>query len=131
MSLESALLTLVTGDATVSGLIGTRMYPDRLPVSPTLPALAYTFATLVETSAHGRDVAFEEVGVQYRVHAATRTDAVVLRDALRDAIRDYRGTVGSEQIERIKIANVINDYDPGNDDYQVIVDTVVQHVRSA
>lgn len=130
MSLEGALVTLITSDAGMSALISNRLYPDRLPIDPTLPAIAYQQVTLAETSAHGGDVGYEQIGMQFRIYANTRTAALAIRDALRDTLRDYRGVVDNEKIDRIRITNAISDFDPGNDDYQVIVDTVVHHVRS-
>lgn len=41
MSVDSDLVTRLTGHAGLAALIGTRVYPNRLPDSPTVPAVVY------------------------------------------------------------------------------------------
>jgi hypothetical protein len=43
MTLGDSIRSILLADSTVSGLVGTRIYPQELPLQCTLPALVYSF----------------------------------------------------------------------------------------
>ena len=53
MSLESDLFTKLSTHAGLSALVGTRIYPNRLPDNPTLPAVVYQRITTMNVLASG------------------------------------------------------------------------------
>lgn len=100
--IEPALYSLVTGDAGVSALIATRMYPALMPQNVTLPAVSYS--VVVAPGDHHGTAASGYVSAIYRIDcwATTFAAARELAQAVREAIDGYRGTVtpaGSPLVE--------------------------------
>ena len=50
MSLETGIYSVLTSDGTVSGLVGTRVYPDIMPQGVTYPAITYQRVSTVRTA---------------------------------------------------------------------------------
>ncbi len=95
--MEADLLTLVTGAPAVSALIGANMYPGKTPKSAVLPAITYQRVAADETSASDGPVKL--VGALMQLNAwmdgsAGYLKAKQIRDALRDLLNGYSGTVG-------------------------------------
>jgi hypothetical protein len=84
MSLESDLYTALSTHGGLSALVGTRIYPNRLPDNPTLPAVVYQRITTNHNLASGNvplirarmqldcydDSYLSVVAVAVQVHAA-------------------------------------------------------------
>lgn len=131
MSLESGLVSLLTADSGVSALVGSRVYPDKLPDSPTLPALTYQVASLTPRYAHSGDADLDTVRVQVNCWAVTRTTAVTVRDAVRTAVSGYRGTTGDGTVfDRVSIENQNYEIDTSLNQYAVITDLLITHRRT-
>ena len=90
--IEQGLFTLISSDPTISGMIGTRVYPILLPESPTLPAITYQV-----TRGNG-DPTFETSGLiklymQFDCWGKTYSDAAQLRKALVKLLNGYQGVL--------------------------------------
>lgn len=108
MSIESDLFTLVTGDAGVSALIGTRMYPKLMPPGATLPCVVYgEVATETLVQADGdTDARMGRYALSYWAESYAGIKAG--RAALLSAVNGYQG--GS--INRIAVNAMADDYEP-------------------
>lgn len=73
-------------NATVLGLVSTRIYPDRLPQSPTLPALVYNLVSGMDEPHLNGLVGVAHTRVQIDAYATTRIAANALATAVRDAL---------------------------------------------
>lgn len=79
MSVETDFYSAVTGDATMTALVGTRVYPAILPDNATLPALVYSVISQAPIGSGG----CESTRVQVDCYAATYLTGVkALRDGL-------------------------------------------------
>ena len=82
MAAEDSLYTLLSGNAGVTALVSTRIYPDVLPENCTYPAIVYstqrTAFLLLDGSSAGNDVAINlQAWAKTRVSAAQVSAAVV------------------------------------------------------
>ncbi len=85
MSLGESIRSILLADPTVSGLVGTRIYPLELPLSCTFPALTYSFPSdnfkLVMRSAR----------CQINCWADGYTERENLKQAVENALKFYNG----------------------------------------
>lgn len=75
--LEAQLFTAVTSDTAVAAVIGTRLYPDKLPQECVMPAASYfVVSDIPASSLNGAlAVALKSARVQVDVYAVTREQA--------------------------------------------------------
>lgn len=94
MSIATDLRSFLLADGTIAGLIGTRLYPNLLPQSPTFPAM--TFGWVSGNRFHHLDGAAGIAGprVQFDCWALTYLEAEALFEALRLALDGFRGDIG-------------------------------------
>lgn len=105
MGLGSTVRTILLQDATVSGLVGTRVYPKILPQSPTLPAITYQRVSRVQVADHLTGPgSMGRPRVQVDVWASTDSAAEALGAAVKARLNGYRGTVpGEGEVHRIAL----------------------------
>lgn len=124
--IEEELRTYLLADATIAGLIGTRLYPDILPQSPTMPALAYSVAGGV--SVHSTDGASNLAGPRFQVDCwgATKNQAINLYNAVRKRLNGKRtGNIQGAFLEGWRDL-----YDPQPQLYRRIADFMVWHTEA-
>lgn len=121
-TLEAALFTIVTSDATVNGLIATRMYRDALPHNATQPALVYQRIGGRPTTAHSGATGFGLPLYQFRIIAETTAEAEALADAVEAAINGYRGTTGARKIDGIQVTARRSQAERANEKARYIVE---------
>lgn len=95
MSAETQLYALLSGNAGVTALVGTRIYPDLIPEEKDSPYIGYErVATAPIATIHG-SVPGTEVGMAVACWAETRVQAEEVADAVEAAMRAaghvYRG----------------------------------------
>lgn len=95
----AACRTKLVGTAAVATLLGTRVYPDHLPQSPTLPAAVYYGISGTDEPRLSGLAGFATQRIQLDAYASTRLAANALALAIRDALtaswgRGTWGTVG-------------------------------------
>ena len=81
MSVETDVYSALTGDAGVSALVSTRVYPQKLPTDVTYPAIAYRFIDSVDY-ANLKEV----VRMQIDIYATTYSAVKGVRDAVRTMV---------------------------------------------
>ena len=119
MSVEVALYTILSSDATVTNLVGgsrsPRIYPIGIPQSKSVPAVVY------QEISGGRPITCDGTrGYCESVFQVTCWDddmlgARVLSDAVRNAVDDYAGTPAGSGTE-IMLASVVDEGDAINMD---------------
>jgi hypothetical protein len=98
MLVEEALYSLLTADAEVSAIVGTRVFPGVAPQDVAAPYVLYRKT--------GRDRRFLPCGTdgtmvtsfQIDCYAATYLQSVQLAQAVTDRLEPYRGATGSPAI---------------------------------
>ena len=98
MSFETDLRTRLINDATVVGIVGTRIYWEIRPQDSALPAIV--LHTVNGSRAQSLAGAMETQGnqIQFDCMAVTKADAVALRQAV-IAVAEVAGTAGSTEFQ--------------------------------
>lgn len=126
MTIESAIRQYLIAQPAVNNLIAGRLYPMVLPQPPTLPAATYQ---RVSRSAV-RDltgVAYWVSRFQFSCWAERYADAKAVAQAIREALEDYVGTMGTFKILDSTTVNEIDLSQPDTGLYHVPVDVLVTH----
>ncbi|HRJ40833.1 MAG TPA: DUF3168 domain-containing protein [Caldilineaceae bacterium] len=104
MSIEAALWAELTGDAGVSALISTRLYPEHLPQSPTYPAATYRRISTLPVYCRANNGRFQQVRIQIDCYAETYASALALADAITAAMEGWTQASGP-RVDRAYVAN--------------------------
>lgn len=97
ITIEEGLYHFLTNNAGLVALVGTRVYPNRLPQSGTLPALTYQRIDSPRIATHDTAGASGTARprFQFDCWGATYATCKAVSDALRAALNGYRGTMGA------------------------------------
>lgn len=131
--IEEALRTVLLADATLSGLIGTRLYPVKLPQEPTLPAGVYTnVAPGRRVYTHDGDSGLRRKRIQFTWFgedgASPAYDvARSVAAAAAAVLSGLRTTVAGEVIQGIFIEDGLDAQDPEPGRWLVTFDAIVWH----
>lgn len=91
MSLKRDLWLYLTTHPEVSALIAGRLYPERLPETPALPAATYLQVSSMPTYAHDGPTGWGRARVQLDAYAETPLEAEEVADALSAALAGWHG----------------------------------------
>lgn len=95
MEINEALYSYLTGYAGLSGLVGTRLYIDFLPQSPTYPAIAYQHVSEEEIDTFNQPSStLIAVTYQFSCYGTTRKSSLAVAKQLRLAFKNYSGLTG-------------------------------------
>lgn len=95
MSVEADLVAYLAVNAGVSALVGSRIYPLRLPERMTLPALRYQIITTLPRVAHTGDSELRQYRIQLSAHASTYAGAQAVAAALFTALHGKKAIFGA------------------------------------
>ena len=125
--IEAGLQAKVANDPTVSGLCGTRVYPVKLPDSPTLPAVTYQGISTNPDSTMDGPSGFVEVRLQFDCWGETYGDAKTLQDAVRLALDGYTGLLSDgTAVFNVMLDTASDLYEPDSRLYRASTDYKVQ-----
>lgn len=127
MRLDELLFAALTNDATVAGLVAARVYPQKLPQSPTLPAITYQIISRVPTEANTE---LFDIRLQLDSWATTYAGSQALAGAALSALRFYRQSAGGNTILSIYDANQSDAYEDEREIWRAIVDVIVIYHES-
>lgn len=130
MSIEAALVAELKAHAGLAALIGTRIYPLKLPQSATFPAVTYQRISGPRVSCMGGD-SLAHPRFQFDCWATGYLDALDVAAQVRAALQRTSGTIGSGSNTASGVAiyliNEIDDYEPDTEYYRVTLDFIVWH----
>jgi len=128
MSVETGFRLAVIGDASVSAVIGDRLYARALPQRPTYPAAAMQTISDVPAATLDGNVGRRVARVQVDVFAgAGAGEAAAVADAIRRAMDAYSGASGDSMITMCRLENERSEYDPEPRLFRVIQDWLVAY----
>lgn len=136
--MERAVRSVLVDDATVSGLVGSRIYPTVAPATAGLPYVVYQRISTNRVRDQGGVSDLAQPRIQVSCWADSYSGTKTLADAVRAAIDGYRGTagpVGSQTaIRRITCENETDAadlYPEGSDNrvFGTIFDFMVWHAE--
>lgn len=121
MVIESTLFDLLTDNAGVAALVGTRVWPSVLPQNPTLPAIVYQEARTSTRVMAGGDTKGRESRFLLSAWATGYSSAKGVKAAVVAALNGASGS----GIERIAIDAMRDDYDPETGWYRQMIELVI------
>lgn len=127
MRLDEFLFTALTNDGTVAGLVSTRVYPHKLPQSPTLPAVTYRIISQVPTEANTE---LFDARIQLDCWGATYAASAALGVAVPQALRYYRKSAGGNTVLSIYDANKGESYEDEREIWRTIIDMMAMYHES-
>ena len=93
MSASKALRARLIDDATMSGLVGTRIYPGRAPQKPTMPYIVYhRISTVRAATLDTGNAKVPEVRIQCDVIASSQSEVETVLSRMRIVMDNFRGT---------------------------------------
>ena len=132
MSLEKAVRSILTSDETVSGLVSSRVYPQRRPQGSALPAIVYQNVFSEQSQAVATQAGIRRTRLSVDCISSTYGGVKTLRDAAEAALVNYSGTGSGETIHSLRLESAV-DMDEVNEPgsqfgaFRTIMDFVIWH----
>jgi hypothetical protein len=112
LSIEQGLWTYLKG-----GIVDLRLYPDRLPQQPALPAATYQRISTTPSYVHDGDTCTDDVRIQISAFGVRRIDADELLEKIREKLSGLSGDMGGVQVGRVFMRNQVASYETNVDYY--------------
>lgn len=111
---EMVLRNALVGNATVSGLVGGRIYPLRYvgPSPIQFPLVIWRRARILREQTLGSPLGVPRVTVEFYVYAETYTDAREVADAMRGVLDGYGGTFDNVEVKQVSLEDEADDLVP-------------------
>ena len=132
MSLEKAVRSILIADATVTGLVSSRVYPQRRPQGTAVPAIVYQNVFQATNEALATQGGIKRTRLSVEVFDSTYGDTKTLRNAVESALINYTGTTQGETINSLRLESAVDideSKDPAGDFgyFRTILDFVIWH----
>lgn len=132
MSLEKAIRSVLVNDNTVSGIVSARVYPQRRPMSTSVPALIYQNVSSETNQAVATQGGIKRTRLSIECIDSTYGATKTLRNAVESALINYTGTLEGETIHSLRLESAV-DIDETNEPagdfgyFRTILDFVIWH----
>jgi hypothetical protein len=114
--MKSGLVSLLSSEATITAISGTRVYVQRAPQNAAFPHIIITQMSSEEnTTLDGGSGQLRFLDFDIDCKAKSSVTAESLGNAVRTYIDDYSGTAGSYTIGAVLINDESDDYEPPQD----------------
>lgn len=113
MNVENAIRDYLLADATIGGLIGSRVYPEALPQSPVYPAITMIMQDVYELWTWDGPSKSSVLELQLDAWALSFDGAKALRDAITARINGFAGLIDAWQIHQVKAVSSFNTFESG------------------
>ena len=108
MSLEKAVRAILIADGTTTGLVSSRIYPQRRPQGTSLPAIVYTNVFSHENEALATQSGIRRARLSVEVLSGTYGGNKTLRDAVEAALINYTGTESGATIKSLRLESSVD-----------------------
>lgn len=125
--IEQDLRTYLLGLAPIATLLGTRIYPARLPQGVTLPAVTYQRIAGINEVTHDGAENLSRARIQIDVWADTYGAMVAIAKAIRAALSGYRGAMGDNPVTVARVLNEIDMPEPEPVLWRRVIDALIWH----
>jgi len=125
--LETAVYSALTGDATVSGLVGTRIYPLVAPQDAALPAIVYQRISQQARVSHSGNSCLARTRLQVLSISESYSGAKALAKAVQDVLHTRRDQAADPRIDVILLDDEEDGFTDTNDLYTVRQDYIAWH----
>lgn len=107
---EAVLRSALAANATVAGLIGTRIYPVLAPASASLPLVTWRRSSIQREQTLSAPMGMPRVTVEYSIYGTTYENAREIADAMRVVLDGYGGVSGTTQVNQTSLENESDDF---------------------
>lgn len=128
--IEAGLFAFLSADAGISAVVGTRIYPLRVPEDATLPALAYHKISGPSEHSKDGDMNLNHPRFQFTCWADKYADAKAGRTAVVAALNGFAngGTMGGAVVvEQVIVTDDMDLHDPQSLEFGASVDAIIWH----
>lgn len=105
MSAGTVIHNLLSNDATVSGIVSTRIYPDTAPQNASFPYVVYQITGTIPTNDKDGTSKLDTVIMQIDAYSTSYDTTRTLADAIRTELDRYSGTNGTTVVDKIIFSN--------------------------
>ena len=133
--MRSGLVSLLTGESTISSVVGSRVYVGKAPQGAILPHIVLTQMDSNELPALDGHGSLRAVTCDIVCKAERSVTAESLAKIVRQYIDDYTGTAGSETIDAVIVNGETDAYEEPVDGsdigiHAVTIDATIQYQES-
>lgn len=128
--ITEALYTKLSSTAGLTALVSTRIYPDLMPQSPTLPAVTYQMISNVREERHRGQTGDARPRFQLTCWAATALAAAAVANQVRLAVMAMSGTIAAVAITGVWNAGETRGYEPDTLRYFSAIDFFIAHTET-
>jgi hypothetical protein len=107
---EAVLRTALVGNAAVSSLLGSRIYPVLAPASAALPFVTWRRSGIDREQTLGRPMGMPRVSVEYSIYGVTYEEARQVADAMRRVLDGYGGTSDNTEVKQTSLEDESDDF---------------------
>lgn len=107
---EAVLRSALVANGTVSGLIGTRVYPVLAPATASLPMVTWRRTGINREQTLGAPMGVPRVTVEYSIYGTTYEQAREVADAMRVVLDGYGGTADNTTVRQTSLENESDDF---------------------
>lgn len=129
--IEDVVRFVLTTDARVSSLVGSRVYPLTMPQNGTLPAIVFQRISTVGSYTLEGPTTPTAARIQLSLMSASFTQVRALAAAVWRALDAYSGQVGRDIVNFIEVVNFLDDFESDTGICRVVMDIRVQSNEGA
>ena len=96
--IEEGIVSYLTTYAPLVALQAERVYPDRLPQDPTVPATVFLSLSDPDDYSHSGATGYKEQRFQFDCWGTDPLAAIRLKNTLKRALRGYKGMMGNTEV---------------------------------
>lgn len=107
---EAVLRSALVANATVAGLIGTRIYPVLAPATASLPFVTWRRAGIRRQQTLSAPMGMPITSVEYSIYGVTYEQAREVADAMRAVLDGYGGTANNTEVKQTSLEQESDDF---------------------
>jgi len=107
---EAVLRSALIANATVAGLVSTRVYPVVAPASAALPFVTWRRVAIRRQQTLGGPMGMPVTSVEYSIYGATYEQAREVADAMRSVLDGYGGTLNNTEVKQTSLEQESDDF---------------------
>lgn len=127
MTIEEGLVAFVLAQSAITTLIGTRIMPSPLRQNAALPAISYQLISVADDILHDGPQGLPDARIQLDCWADTYAGAKALAAVVKTAVHAYAGLMGTVNVQRAKVENVVDGFEPNTGRQRVVMDVMLMY----